>query len=51
MHVAMSEDKPKEMIIYTYHRGGVALTTGNLNIALKRNDGEREVTMIKKIYN
>jgi hypothetical protein len=46
----MSDKKPEEMIIYTYHRKGVALSTGSLNLALKRNDGEHEVTMIKKIY-
>ena len=46
----MSDKKPKEMIIYTYHRGGVALTTSSLELAYKRNDGEHEITMVKKIY-
>ena len=43
-------DKPKEMVIYTYHRNGVALTTSSLAVAWKRNDGEHEITMIKKVY-
>lgn len=46
----MKEDKPKEVVIYTYHRGGEPLITGSLNVALKRNDGEHPVTMVKKTY-
>lgn len=46
----MKEDKPKEMVVYTYHRGGEPLITGSLNVALKRNDGEYPVTMVKKTY-
>ena len=44
------KEKPKEMVIYTYHRNNVALTTSSLAVALKRNDGEHDVTMIKKVY-